>query len=192
MKEPADSRLIAAVRTPAALHRALASPVATLFLLGGTILTLPAYIREAQKADKRLFVHLDLTDGVGKDEAGLGFIARLRADGIITTKANLIRAAREAGLETVQRFFIIDAHSIDTALAAIESAEPDYVEVMPGVVPKVIRRFTAAVATPVVAGGLIETAGEARSALRAGASYVSSTAVALWKSPQALTEPAPE
>ncbi len=192
MADKAGSRLIAAVRTPAAFRQALAGPVPTLFLLGGTILTLPAYVREAQKADKRLFVHLDLTDGVGKDEAGLGFIARLRADGVITTKANLIRAAREAGLETVQRFFIIDGHSIDTALAAIESAEPDYVEVMPGVVPKVIRRFTAAVATPVVAGGLIETAGEARTALRAGASYVSSTAAALWETPQALTDLAPE
>lgn len=181
--EQTAAPLIAAARTLADFRRALASPVSTVFLLGATVLTLPAYVREAKTAAKRLFVHLDLTDGLGKDEEGLQFIARLQADGIITTKANLIRAARGVHLQTVQRFFIIDSHSIDTALTAIESVRPDYVEVMPGVIPKVISRFCTSVTQSVVAGGLIESAGEARAALRSGADFVSSTVASLWELP---------
>lgn len=183
LREQEESPLIAAARTAADFRAALLCPVPTVFLLGATVWNLPAYVREAQNAGKRLFVHLDLTDGLGKDEWGLRFIFRLHADGIITTKANLIRAARCLGLQTVQRFFIIDSHAIDTALAAIDAVRPDFVEVMPGVIPKVVRRFSACLETPVVAGGLIGTLEEARTALRCGAAYVSTTVSQLWNIP---------
>ena len=80
----------------------------------------------------------------------------------------------------MQRFFIIDTQSESTASSAIELVAPDFVEIMPGVVPKVIRYFADHFQIPVIAGGLVETAEEVQEALDAGAAFVSASQPALW------------
>ena len=40
------------------------------------------------------------------------------------------------GLFTIQRFFIVDSHSVDTAVESIRIGKPDVVEIMPGVIGK--------------------------------------------------------
>ena len=112
---------------------------------------------------------------------GLAFLAELGADGIISTRAGLIRAAKDCGLETVQRFFLVDSHSVETAIESIRACNPSMVELMPGVVPKVIRRFCGEIRQPVIAGGLIETREEAVQALSAGAAAISTAQPALWR-----------
>ncbi len=174
------SRLIAAVKTPSALRQALDSPVDTIFLLDSTILRLPVHLKAVRAAAKHGFVHMDLAEGIGKDAAGLAYLASLGATGIVSTKSGLIRTAKTLGLQTVQRFFIIDTQSESTASSAIRLAAPDYVEIMPGVVPKVIRYFAEHFQIPVIAGGLIQTAAEVREALDAGAEFVSVSQPAIW------------
>lgn len=68
----------------------------------------------------------------------------------------------------MQRFFLVDSHSVETAIESIRACDPSMVELMPGVVPKVIRRFCGEIRQPVIAGGLIETREEAVQALSAG------------------------
>ena len=108
------------------------------------------------------------------------FLKRMDADGILTTKTNMIRPAKEAGLITVQRFFILDSHSVDTALDSIRIAKPDVVEIMPGVVVKKIKEFADKVNTPILVGGLLEFKEEVDAAIEAGATAVSTADRILW------------
>ena len=101
------------------------------------------------------------------------------ADGIISTHANLIRYAKELGLITVQRYFAVDSQGLSSIHEMIGSTKPDLVEILPGVVDKVIKRF-AAERIPVIAAGLIETKAEVTSALSNGALAVSTGKKELW------------
>ena len=173
-------RVAAAVRTEEDFTEALKSKVKVIFMQYSSILTVEDLIRRCHEAGKTIFIHMDFTDGIGKDRAGLEFLKKLGADGILTTKTSMIRLAREMGLATVQRFFIVDSHSVDTAVESIRIAKPEMVEIMPGVVVKKIREFAERVNTPILAGGLLEYREEVDDALDAGATAVSTACRDLW------------
>ena len=61
----------------------------------------------------------------------------------------------------------------------LRHTKPDFMELMPGVIGKSIRRF-AKIGTPVIAGGLIETKAEVTEALGSGATAVSTGRKDLW------------
>ncbi len=178
--ELADSPVIAAVRSPQEFEAALNAPVETVFLLNASLLTLRETVLRAHEKQKYVFVHIDLAEGVGKDSAGVAFLRKLGIDGVISTRGSMIRLAKECGLQTVQRFFTVDSHSIETAIESIRSVSPDCVELMPGVIPKILHRLCGRVSVPVIAGGLIETKEEIIAAINAGASAVSTGCAALW------------
>ena len=139
-----------------------------------------SYIDKAHKAGKKIFIHMDFVEGVGKDRIGLEYLKNLGVDGILTTRSNMIRAAKELGLVTIQRFFIVDSHSVDTAVESIRIAKPDVVEIMPGVVRKKIREFAEKVSTDILAGGLVEFKEDVDLAIEAGATAVSTADRELW------------
>ena len=112
---------------------------------------------------------------------GLRFriLQRMKASG--KSETNMIRPAKDIGLVTVQRFFIVDSHSVDTAVESIRIAKPDVVEIMPGVVCKKIHEFSDKVRnTPILAGGLIEFKEDVDNAIEAGATAVSTANRQLW------------
>lgn len=173
-------RVAAAVRTEEDFAAALKSAVDVIFMQNSSILTVEKLISRSHEAGKKIFIHMDFTDGIGKDRAGLEFLKKLGADGILTTKTGMIRPARELGLITVQRFFIVDSHSVDTAVESIRIAKPEVVEIMPGVVVKKIREFAEKVKTPILVGGLLEYSEEVDAAIEAGATAVSTACRNLW------------
>ncbi len=173
--------VIAAVRTEEGLAMALKSPVSHIFLLSSDVLSLKDKIKEAHSFGKKIFIHVDFTEGLGKDKVGLKVLHNFSADGIISTRTNIIKMAKDLGLLTVQRFFLVDSHSYDTAIESIKSAHPDMIEVMPGLVSREIKKFTASLKIPVIAGGLIETKEEIYEALSSGASAISTGKADLWK-----------
>lgn len=175
-----ENPIIAAVRTEEELLEALQSPVEIIFLLRSSILTLKQKIDAVHEAKKLIFVHADLAEGIGNDREGIGYLKSLGVDGIISTRTAMIRYAKDWELGTVQRFFIVDSHSIDTAVDTIRTSRPDMIEIMPGVLAKIIRKFRQNVQMPVIAGGLVETKMEVMEALDAGASAVSTGCKALW------------
>jgi len=174
-----DNPVIAAVRTQEDFLEALPSPVQFIFLLHSNILTIKNFIETAHKHNKQLFLHVDFAEGIGKDKSGMTFIANCGIDGIISTRANLIKIAHECGLATVQRFFIVDSQSIDTAVETIKSSKPDMIEIMPGILPKVISDFYNKIKMPIIAGGLINSKLDIIAALNAGAYAVSTSKKAL-------------
>lgn len=175
-----DNPIIAAIRTEEDFKHALASPTDVIFLLNTNIFTLKDYISEAQQSGKKVFVHIDMAEGIGKDHWGVGFISKMGADGIISTRGNVIKMAKEWRLTAIQRFFIVDSHSVATAIELIKSLRPDMIEVMPGVIPKIISRFSENLKMPVIAGGLIETKTDIINAIAAGAKAVSTAKKELW------------
>lgn len=173
--------VIAAVRDEKQLRRALVSPVAVVFLLGGDIFTLPQWVRAAREADKRVFVHLDLMEGVSRDTAGVRWVARqARPTGVLSTRAQLIRLAADEGLRTVLRVFMVDASSMETGERAVKGCAPDLVEVMPGLVTRAVKLLGERIAPPVIAGGMLALTRDVRAALRAGALAASTSNETLW------------
>ena len=134
--------VVAAVQD-AGMAAAIASPAEVIFHLKASILTIGRHIAAAHDAGKRIFVHVDLTEGLGRDRAGLEYLADLGVDGIITTRTQLVRQARELGLIAVQRFFALDSQGLESINETLANAAPDLIEIMPGVIGKVIAHFAA-------------------------------------------------
>lgn len=176
-----NGEIIAAVRNDAQCKAALDSPLRSIFLLHGSLLTICSVVKEAVRRDKAIFVHIDLAEGIGKDAVGLEFLKNAGVKGIISTKNSLIRQAGQLGLTTVQRLFVVDSQFLFSGMASLSGVKPDFIEIMPGVVPKAIQAAAQAAIAPVIAGGLIETAQEVRQALAAGAAAVSTGKTSLWR-----------
>jgi glycerol uptake operon antiterminator len=174
--------VIAAVRDVGFVPRAAESPVPAVFLLGGSILTLPAAARALKEAGKRVFVHLDLCAGLGRDKAAVEWCQKaLRPDGLISTHPQLLREAAGLGMATIQRLFLMDSGSLSNGIRLLKSNPPDFVEVLPGLVPKAISELCAQLNRPVIAGGMITERDEVARALMAGAVAVSTSEQALWE-----------
>ena len=61
----------------------------------------------------------------------------------------------------------------------LRNSEPHLIEIVPGVIPKVLDRFSKG-KLPVIAGGLLETKAELTQALNCGVIAVSTGRVELW------------
>jgi glycerol uptake operon antiterminator len=175
-----NAPVIAAVKARENAAAAAKSQVAVVFVLGGSILTMGDIMAELSAGGKMAFLHMDLIEGIGRDEAGLAYAAmHWKPTGIITTRAPLVRAAKELGLLAVQRVFLLDSASIRSGIQLIGQCRPDFVEVMPGVIPKAIGQFQSA-GRPVIAGGMVTEKNEVMEALAAGALAVSTSSRELW------------
>jgi glycerol uptake operon antiterminator len=176
--------VVAGLRRAADVEEAVARGVGAVFILGEDIFALRESVATAHRHDRLILAHVDLIKGLGRDEAGVRFLAQeLRVDGILTTRANLIGPAKREGLIAVQRLFVLDSESLETGLPAVQRAGPDAVEVLPGaILPLIAARLSTARLPPVIAGGLIQTRRQVEEILAAGAVAVSTGTAALWGS----------
>ena len=168
------SPVIAAVRDEK-FDDAINSEVEVIFYLKANLLTIKKQINKAVEKNKMIFVHIDLAEGIGRDKTGIEFLAQIGVSGIISTRNQLITAAKDKGLLTVQRFFALDSQGLES----IKDSSADFIEIMPGVIPKVIEKFSVQ-SNPLIAGGLIETKAEVVLALQSGATAVSTGKKELW------------
>ncbi len=176
-----NKTVIAAIRDAEIIQEAELGGIDTVFLLSSNIIELSAVIDSFHALGKEVFIHADFADGIGKDRYGMVYLKSLGADGVISTRAGIIKAAREAGLKTVQRIFIVDSQSIQTAIESTRASKPDMIEIMPGIMPKVISDIISLTEIPIIAGGLVSAADEVKAALGAGAIAVSTSNKELWK-----------
>lgn len=175
-----NGRVIAAVRTDSEFELALTTGAKLIFDLAPNINNISKRASDAHALGKSYLIHMDLAEGIGKDRYGIEYVKKCGVVGIISTRVNIIKASRELGLNTVQRFFIVDSHSLDTTVEAIKSSKPDMIEVMPGIAPKIIRDLKDKVNMPIIAGGLIEDVSEVKMAIESGAYAVSTGKTDLW------------
>lgn len=152
-----------------------------IFIMKGDLLTVPTQIERLKDAGKTVFVHMDFIGGLANNKDGIRYVARKwRPDGIITTKSQFIPLAKEEGLITIQRSFLIDYNAFDRTVAMHHTLRPDAIEVLPAIIPRVIHELTEMVDLPIIAGGLIKEKQEILDALAAGALATSVGNPLLW------------
>ena len=174
--------VIAAIKDMDGLEQCCRVPdIKVVFILYGDICNIADIVRKIKEAGKIAIVHVDLIAGLSCKEVAVDFIRHHSgADGIISTKPSMIRRAKELGLYTVMRFFVLDSLSFENIEKQMGLARPDSIEILPGLMPKVIRRVARLVKVPVIAGGLISEKEDVMAALSAGAISVSSTNQSVW------------
>ncbi|GIN58045.1 glycerol-3-phosphate responsive antiterminator [Lederbergia ruris] len=158
-------------------EKCLQSSYKTVFLLTGKMMDLPEYVYQLQNAGKTVFVHVDFISGIEcHTPDGMNYVAEVIApDGIISTRSQSIIQGKKNGLKTIQRIFLIDTHAMEKAIETAIKIQPDAIEAMPGLMPRVITELVNIVPFPVVAGGLFKTKEEMSAALEAGATAVSAS-----------------
>lgn len=151
------------------------------FVLFGDICNIGEVVERIKQAGKVAMVHIDLITGLSGKEIAVDFIKNhTSADGIISTKPLLIKRARELSLHTTLRVFVLDSMAFENIERQMNVARPDVIEILPGLMPKVIRRVQKMVRVPVIAGGLISDKEDVVAALSAGAISVSTTNPKVW------------
>ena len=178
--------IIAAVKDDNGLEVALTEDIEIIFVLYGDICSIPTIVDKIKKAGKVAMVHVDLITGLNNSkDVCLDFIKNnTKADGIITTKSNLIQHARELELNTVLRYFILDSLALQNIEKQARSPgiKPDIIEFLPGIVlPKMIKRINKVSRVPIIAGGLIADKEDVMNALDAGALAISTTNHDVWE-----------
>lgn len=177
--------IVAAVKDDDGLEMCLKSDVDAVFILYGDICTISDIVAKVKDTGKIAMVHMDLINGLSSKVISTDFIRKYtRADGIITTKGNLITHAKEIGLATVLRYFVLDSMaliSIEKQAHQSRESQPDMIEILPGViVPKMIRKIRSMSRVPVICGGLIQEKEDVLNALASGATAISTTCSDVW------------
>ena len=176
-----ENPVIAAIRDRELLPQAVQSPTSFVFLLSADIMTLDEDMKMLEAAGKQVFIHMDLISGLGRDAAGIRFLKRnWHPAGVISTQQHLVKAGQDEGLLTVQRIFLMDHYAITTGLRLVRAARADFIELLPGVIPKAIQKVHEQIQQPIIAGGMIAEKSEVMQALQAGALAVSTGTSSLW------------
>ena len=155
--------------------------IRVIFILFGDVCSIGSIVKTIRDAGKIAMVHMDLISGLSPKEIAVEFIKeQTEADGIISTKPSLIKKAKEMSMYTVLRVFLLDSMAFENIRQQQHMIKPDFIEVLPGVMPKIIAQISHSVKVPIIAGGLITDKEDVMGALSAGAMAVSSTNHKVW------------
>lgn len=176
-----DSPIIDAVKDDDGLQKCLTCDSRVIFILYGDICSISDIVNAVKSCGKIAMVHLDLITGLSSKEIAVDFLRKYtKADGIITTKPVLVKRARELGLYTVLRLFLIDSMAYENIDRQIKSARPDLIEVLPALMPKIVAKVCSISSIPVIAGGLVSDKEDVMALLQAGVISISSTNSEIW------------
>ncbi|PNQ87448.1 glycerol-3-phosphate responsive antiterminator [Paenibacillus polymyxa] len=130
----------------------------------------------ARSRNKQMLLHADLVQGLKNDEYAAEYLCQeIKPFGIISTRSGVIATAKKKGILAVQRVFLLDTIALEKSYALVEKTRPDYIEVLPGVVPPMIAEVSERTGIPILAGGLIRTPEDVEAALAAGATAVTTS-----------------
>lgn len=176
-----ENPIIAAISDLKEIDNAINSPCKIVFLLTGDILNIGDIVSRLRENDKLVYVHLDLMGGFARDITALKYINQfIKPDGIITTKSNLVKAAKRLNIFTIQRLFLLDSLNLASGIKSIRDIRPDAVEILPGIMPKIIKEVGEETRIPIVAGGLIRDKTDVIDSLNAGAVGISTSNKKVW------------
>lgn len=175
--------VIPAVKNDATLKRFLSSTNEVVFILYGDILSLNERVDAVIAHGKIPFVHLDMVQGLASNAIVMDYFYKHfgRSCGVITTKGSMAKKALEHGIRVVQRYFMLDSLSVESAIEGMTKVRTDAIEIMPGIIPRVIHQLSQKNAVPIIAGGLIQTELDVEKILAAGAISVSTSKTELWR-----------
>ncbi|MCI8796532.1 MAG: glycerol-3-phosphate responsive antiterminator [Dorea sp.] len=175
--------VIAAVKDQEGLEKCCGlEDIQVVFILFGDICSIGEIVSRVRESGKFAMVHLDLVAGLSSKEIAVDYIKdNTGADGIITTKPQLIKRGRELSMCTILRYFLIDSMAVENIRYQQRTVKPDFIEVLPGLMPQIIDKISRLSRTPIIAGGLITDKEAVLGALSAGAIAVSTTNQDVWR-----------
>lgn len=136
----------------------------------------------AKRHGKKILLHADLIQGLKNDEYSTEFLCqKIKPDGIISTRGIVLKTAKQKGILSIQRLFLLDTIAIDTSYKLADKVKPDFIEVLPGCVPHLIQKVSHETRIPIIAGGLITSDDEINNVLKAGAKAITTSRKELWK-----------
>ncbi|WEG13812.1 glycerol-3-phosphate responsive antiterminator [Pullulanibacillus sp. KACC 23026] len=178
-KEPI---ILPALRHLEDLEDILNLPQPYMVILDSHIARLQPIIKMARKHAKKVLLHADLINGLKSDEHAAEFLCQeIRPDGLISTRGSVLQVAKRKKLLAIQRIFLLDSLSIETSFRTFDKVKPDLVELLPGVVPNMIKEVSQRTNVPLIAGGLIRTEQDVRMAIQAGATAITTSNKKLWR-----------
>ncbi|MGN0464790.1 MAG: glycerol-3-phosphate responsive antiterminator [Lachnospiraceae bacterium] len=176
-----DFPIIMAIRDEEALEESLQADCKIVFILYGNVCNIKDIVQRIVDAGKLAFVHMDMISGLSTKEVAVDFInGHTKAHGIISTRSSVIKRGKELGLFTIQRFFLLDSLALANLKKQSEVSHPDFIEIMPGIIPRVLKKVSEEVCPNVIAGGLISSKEDILNALNAGVTAISTTDHSLW------------
>jgi glycerol uptake operon antiterminator len=130
---------------------------------------------------KKILLHADLIQGLKNDQYAAEFLCQqIRPDGLISTRADVLKTAKQHEVLAIQRLFLLDTIALETSFQLARKVEPDYIEVLPGVIPQYVDIVKQETGIPVIAGGLIKSSVEMEQILAAGAEAITTSRKELW------------
>lgn len=178
----ASSPVITAVKDDSGLEHALEKECSIVFILYGNVCSISRIVEKVKSHDKLAIVHVDLIMGLSSKEVAVDYIKEnTRADGIISTKPGLVKRAMELGLIGGQRTFLIDSIALENTRKQLAAFQPDFMEILPGMMPKILKQVREITPVLLVAGGLLSDKQDIMAAFQAGVDAVSTTKEDLWE-----------
>jgi glycerol uptake operon antiterminator len=178
-----EQKILPALRNLKQLESLLNSPYAYIVLLEVHISNLKTIKSEADRYCKKIIIHADLIQGLKTDDYDAEFLCNdIRPAGIISTRSNMIIKAKAKGIIAIQRMFLLDTIALEKSYSLIERTKPNYIEILPGVIPQIISEVYERTGIPIISGGLIRSEEHVHAALDAGAKAVTTSNQQLWAS----------
>lgn len=175
-----ENPVIAAVKNEEQLKKSLNSNADIIFVLFGDLINIKEIGHAIYESGKVGILHIDLIEGLSNKEVVIKYLkAETEFNGIISTKSQMVKSAKANGLFAIQRVFVYDSISFENVKKHM-SGESDAIEVLPGIMPKVIKNVSSFSTKPIIAGGLIDDKEEVILALNAGATCVSTSKEKIW------------
>lgn len=175
------TKIIPAIRNFKNFEKALQSEHEWVVFLETRLEQLKSLVEHSRKHNKKVLIHIDLIQGLKADVYGVEYLAReIKPDGILSTRGSVIEAIKKHKLIAIQRLFLLDSLSLVNNVKQSSRFQADFIEVLPGNMPKVIKQIHESSNIPIIAGGLITTREEVDAAIAAGAQAVSTSCTDLW------------
>ena len=177
-----NQRILPAARKVKDLERLLKLSYEYIVILDTHISQISSIVQLAKLHGKKPLLHADLIEGLKNDEYAAEYLCQVvKPAGIVSTRAGVIAKTKQNGLLAIQRLFLLDTNALEKSYAMFKRTRPDYIEVLPGVIPHMITEVSERTGIPVFAGGLIRTVNDVEQAISAGASAVTTSNAELWK-----------
>ncbi len=175
-----ENPVVAAVKDESDLDAALKSDLNVIFVLFGNILNMKSISKKISESKKIGIIHVDLVEGLSSNEYALKFIKENTSfKGIISIKPQVLRNAKKLGFIVIQRIFMMDSLSKENMKNHLVK-ECDAVEILPGLLFKIIREISATLDKPLISGGLISEKVDVLETLKSGATCISTTKKDIW------------
>ena len=139
-------------------------------------------LMQLHQHQKKGLLHMDLCHGLTNDQYGVQYACqKAKVDGIISTKPKAIQEAKVNRKIAILRAFMIDTRSYHRSIELANLLKPDYMEILPAILPHIATKIHQECDVKLIGGGLIETREDIERCLEDGMEFVSLSKQELWE-----------